>query len=66
MLIVVAKQGCMEPRLFTEKGPRSWEGTELGQLTKTGQKDIPYHMTSSSKSFEEGESLSHSPQLLGS
>jgi len=27
---------------------RSWEGTQLGQLTPTDQKDIPYHMTSCS------------------
>ena len=25
---------------------RSWEGTQLGQLTPTDQRDIPYHMTS--------------------
>ena len=28
--------------------PRSWEGTQLGQLTPTDQRDIPYHMTSCS------------------
>ena len=27
---------------------RSWEGTQLGQLTPTDQRDIPYHMTSCS------------------
>ena len=26
---------------------RSWVGTQTGQLTQTGQRDIPYHMTSS-------------------
>ena len=25
---------------------RSWEGTQLGQLTPTDQRDIPYHITS--------------------
>lgn len=33
MFIVVAKQSCIEPRLFSVKGIRSWEGTELGQIT---------------------------------
>lgn len=42
MFIVAAKQSCTEPRLFSVKGPSRWEGTELGQLTKTGQQDIPY------------------------
>jgi len=27
---------------------RSWDGTQLGQLTQTGQRNIPYHMTSCS------------------
>ena len=27
---------------------RSWEGTQLGQLTPTDQKDVPYHMMSHS------------------
>ena len=30
------------------RGTRSWEGTQLGQLTPTDQRDIPYHMTSCS------------------
>jgi len=33
MFIGAAKQHCIEPRQFSVKGPRSWEGTELGQLT---------------------------------
>ena len=33
MIIVTAKKFSTEPRLLTVKGPRSWEGTELGQLT---------------------------------
>ena len=33
MFIVAAKQCCTEPRLFATKGPRCWEGTELGQMT---------------------------------
>ena len=41
MFIVPAKQCCTEPRPFTERDPRSWEGTELGQLTQTGQRVIP-------------------------
>jgi len=40
MLIVAAEQCSIELRLFPVKGPRSWEGTELGQLTLTGQRDI--------------------------
>ena len=27
---------------------RSWEGAQPGQLTQTGQRDIPYHVTSCS------------------
>jgi len=42
MFIVAAKQCCTEPRAFTVKGLRSWEGTELGHLTETGKRDIPY------------------------
>ena len=33
VFIVAAKQNGMEPRTFAVKGPRSWVGTELGQLT---------------------------------
>jgi len=33
MFIVAAKQCCTEPEPFSVKGPGSWEGTELGQLT---------------------------------
>ena len=29
MFIAAAKQYCIEPRPFTEKGQRSWEGTDL-------------------------------------
>ena len=28
------------------EGTRSWERTQLGQLTATDQRDIPHHMTS--------------------
>jgi len=31
-----------------------WEGTQQGQLTQTGQRDIPYHMTSCSP-YKAGE-----------
>lgn len=37
MFIVSAKQCCTEPRPFSAKGARSWEGKELEQLTETGQ-----------------------------
>jgi len=33
MFIVAAKQCCTEPRPLAAKGQRSWERTELGQLT---------------------------------
>ena len=36
MFVVAAKQHCREPRPLSEKGPRSWEGTELGQLLSKG------------------------------
>jgi len=52
VFIAAAKQCCTEPRTFSEKGPRSWEGTELGQLTQTDQSDIPYHMTSCEKTIK--------------
>jgi len=64
-MFVVAKQCCTEPRPFSVNCPRSWEGTELGQLTETGQRDIPYHMTSCRRSFEGDGSTSHSILLLG-
>jgi len=50
-------------RAILSKG--SWEGTELGQLIQTGQRDIPYHMTSSRRSFEGDRRSSLSPPLLG-
>jgi len=56
MSIVAAKQCCIKPRPFAVKGPMSCEGTELGQLTQTGQWDIPYHVTSSGRSSEGGGS----------
>ena len=58
---VAAKQRCTGPRPFSVKG---WEGTELGQLTYTGQRDILCHMTSCRRSFERGGSASHSLPLL--
>jgi len=64
VFIAAAKQCCTEPRPFSEKGPRSWEGTELGQLTQTVQRDIPYHMTSCRRSSEGGGSSSGSLPLL--
>lgn len=30
------------------RGIRSWEGTDLEQLTQTGQRDVPYHVLSKS------------------
>ena len=33
MLVFANKQCCTEPRPFAGKGPRSWEGTELVELT---------------------------------
>jgi len=33
LCIVAAEQHCTEPRPFSVKGPRSWEGTELEELT---------------------------------
>ena len=33
IFVVAAEQCCTEPWPFTAKGPRSWEGTESGQLT---------------------------------
>ena len=52
MFIVSAKQCCTEPRPFSAKGTKSWEGTELGQLTETGQRDIPYHTASRRRTSE--------------
>ena len=54
MFIFAVKQRCTVPRPFSAKGPRSWEGTELGELTKTAQRDIPCHMISCRRSFEVG------------
>jgi len=34
MYIVTAEQCCGEPRPFSAKGSRTWEGTELGQQPK--------------------------------
>ena len=33
-------------------GTRSWEAIELGQLAQTGQRDIPYHMTSYERNYK--------------
>jgi len=57
MFIVAVKQHFTEPRPFAAKYPRSWEGTELGQLTQTGQRDIPYNMTSSSSEESEQKTV---------
>jgi len=44
MSIAAAKQGCAEQWPLAAKGPKSWEkGKELGELTETGQRCIPYH-----------------------
>lgn len=52
MFVAAAKQCCTEPRPFTAKVPRIWDGVELGQLTQTGQRVILYCMTSCGRSFE--------------
>ena len=49
---------CTEPRPSLPRTPphqragwgctRSWEGTQLGQLTPTDQRDVPHHMASHS------------------
>ena len=54
MFTAAAKQCCTEPRPLSVEGPRSWEGTELGQLTESGQRDIPYHLKASGRSLEKG------------
>ena len=61
------KQCCREraPRPFSGKGTRSWEETELGQLTSTGQKDTAYQMTSSGKRLQHDESSSCFLLLIG-
>ena len=65
MFIVSEKQTWTEPRPFSAKlSRRSWAETKLGQLTSTGQRDIPYHMTSSGRRFNGGGSSSHSLPLL--
>ena len=63
MFMVAAKQCCKEARLSLGKETRSWEGTELGQLTETGQRGILYHMISSG-SFGGGGSSSCSLLLF--
>jgi len=52
LFIVAAKQCCTERRAFVVKGPRSGEGTELGELTETGRIGISCHMTPRGRSFE--------------
>ena len=65
MFIVSDKQSCTEPRPFSAKlSRRSWEETKGGQLMSTGQRDIPYHMTSSGRGYGRGGSSSHSLPLL--
>ena len=65
MFIVSDKQSCTEPRPFSAKlSRRSWEETKGGQLMSTGQRDIPYHMTSSGRGFGRGGSSPHSLPLL--
>ena len=66
MFIVSEKQTWTEPRPFSAKlSRRSWEETKGGQLMSTGQRDIPYHMTSSGMGFGWGGSSSQSLLLLG-
>jgi len=43
---------------------RSWEGTQPGQLTQTGQSDIPCHVTSCS-AYKLGELAAGSDRWLG-
>ena len=65
MFIAAAKQCCADPRPFAAKGPRRWKGAELAQLTGSGQRDIPYHMTSCRRSFKVGRISSFPLSLLG-
>lgn len=65
MFIAVAKKRCTEPRPFTVQGSRNWEEAELGQLTKSGQRAIPYHMTLCGRIFEGGRTSSHLLLLRG-
>ena len=59
MFIVSEKQTWTEPRPFSAKlSRRSWEESKLRQLMSTGQRDIPYHMTSSGRRFNGGGSSS--------
>ena len=65
MFIVSEKQTWTEPRPFSAKlSRRSWEETKGGQLMSTGQRDIPYHMTSGGRGYGRGGSSSHSLPLL--
>jgi len=36
---------CCCPKQVGWEWSRGWEGTQLGQLTSSGQRDIPCHMT---------------------
>lgn len=65
MFAVAAQQCCPEPRPFAAKDPGIWEGRELGQLTESGQRDIPWPVTSSRRIFEGGWSSFCSVPLLG-
>jgi len=51
MVLVIARQSSTFQLLMLAWASRcmgSWEGTQLGQLTQTGQRDILFHMTSCS------------------
>jgi len=65
MFVGAAQQCCPEPRPFAAKEPCSWDGRELGQLTESSQRDIPWHMRSSRRSFEGVGSSFCSVPLLG-
>ena len=64
MFLLLLSSAYTESRLFLLLTPphkwvgwgctRSWEGTQLGQLTPTDQRAIPYHMTSCS-AYKAGE-----------
>jgi len=48
MFLVVARQSRTFQLLNAARCTGSWEGTQLRQLTQTGQKDTPRHTTSRS------------------
>jgi len=67
MFLVVARQSRFF-QLFTlawaARCMESGTGTQLGHLTPTGQRDVPYHMTSCS-AYKLGELARVQPLLLG-